>query len=73
MQQSWLLNIQMKSQLIGIDLFIELYKGKGDSFPSPSVFFRAAVKTGLSKTKVVTADLGGMNNANIYPQGAQMF
>ena len=66
MQQSLLLNIQLKSDFIGIDLFIELYKGKGDSFPSPSVFFRAAVKTGLSKTSVVTADLGGIDIVNMF-------
>ena len=51
----------MKSELIGIDLFIELYKGKGDSFPSPSVFFRAAVKTGSSKTNGITSGVGGFD------------
>ena len=60
MQQSWLLNILMKSELIVFDPSIELYKGKGDSFHSPSVFFWAAVNTRSSKTNV-NADLGGID------------
>ena len=35
-----------ESEFTGIHIFIELYQGKGDSFPSTGIFFRAAVNTG---------------------------